>query len=68
MLFRSHNGLMIIINKYDYKNDELYYQKIKNIIFGKNDLLNTPQNSENYSNSLIDQLLERSSNNLDNQE
>lgn len=69
MLFRSHNGSMIILDKYEFKNDELYYHKIKNIKFGKNDLLNsTHQNPANYSNGLIDELLKRPSNNLNNQE
>ncbi len=69
MLFRSHNGSMIILDKYEFKNDELYYHKIKNIKFGKNDLLNsTHQNSSNYSNGLIDDLLKRTGNNLNNQE
>jgi hypothetical protein len=69
MLFRNHDGSMVIIDKYEFKNDELYYNKIKSIKFGKNVLLNSiHQNSANYSNNLIDQLLERTSNNLDNQE
>ena len=55
MLFRNRDGSMIILDKYEFKNDELYYSKIKNIKFGKNDLLNlSPKNSVNYSNSLID--------------
>jgi len=69
MLFRSHNGSMVIINKYEFKNDELYYNKVKSIKFGKNDVLNSVRiNSANYSNDLIDYLLKRSSNDLDNQE
>ena len=69
MLFRSHNGSMIILDKYEFKNDELYYHKIKTIKFGKNDLLNSSHhNSANYSNGLIDELLKRTSNNLNNQE
>lgn len=69
MLFRSHNGSMIILDKYEFKNDELYYHKVKSVKFGKNDLLNSgPQNSSNYSNGLIDRLLERPANNLENQE
>ena len=69
MLFRNHDGSMVIIDKYEFKNDELYYNKIKSIKLGKNVLLNSShQNSVNYSNNLIDQLLERTSNNLDNQE
>lgn len=69
MLFRSHNGSMVIINKYEFKNDQLYYNKMKSIKFGKNDVLNSVRiNSANYSNDLIDYLLKRSSNDLDNQE
>uniref|UniRef100_A0A6C0H9J1 Uncharacterized protein n=1 Tax=viral metagenome TaxID=1070528 RepID=A0A6C0H9J1_9ZZZZ len=68
MLFRSDTGLMVIINKYDYKNDDLYYKKIKNIKFSKNNVLNSSQNATNYSNSLIFNLLKRSGNDLDNQE
>ena len=69
MLFRSHNGSMVIIDKYEFKNDELYYNKVKSIKFGKNDFLNSRhKNFANYSNDLIDHLLERSSNNLDDQE
>jgi hypothetical protein len=69
MLFRNRDGSMIILDKYEFKNDELYYHKIKTIKFGKNDLLNSgPQNSSNYSNGLIDDLLKRTSNNLNNQE
>ena len=31
MLFRTNTGELIIINKYDFKNDKLYYQKIMEI-------------------------------------
>jgi hypothetical protein len=59
---------MIILDKYEFKNDELYYHKVKTIKFGKNDLLNSShQNFANYSNGLIDRLLERSANDLENQ-
>jgi hypothetical protein len=69
MLFRNRDGSMIILDKYEFKNDELYYSKIKNIKFGKNDLLNSsPKNSANYSNRLINALLERTGNDLENQE
>jgi hypothetical protein len=68
MLFRSHTGLMVIINKYDYKNDELYYKKIKNVKFSKNDDTLNTQTALHYSNVLIDRLLERSSDDVDNQE
>lgn len=67
MLFRNHDGSMIIINKYDYKNDELYYNKIKNIKFSKHNDKTNGKVEINYSNSLISNLLERPSNNLDNQ-
>jgi hypothetical protein len=67
MLFRSHNGLMVILDKYDFKNDELYYNKVKSIKFCKNDVLNT-QTALNYSNLLINHLLERTGNDLDKQE
>ena len=69
MLFRNRDGSMIILDKYEFKNDELYYKKIMDIKFGKNELLNsTHQNSANYSNGLIDSLLERPANDLENQE
>jgi hypothetical protein len=69
MLFRNRDGSMIILDKYEFKNDELYYHKVKSVKFGKNDLLNsTHQNSANYSNGLIDRLLERPANDLENQE
>ena len=31
MLFRTNKGELIEINKYDYPNDNLYYQKIMDI-------------------------------------
>ena len=31
MLFRTIEGELIEINKYDFKNDKLYYEKIMNI-------------------------------------
>jgi len=68
MLFRNHNGSIVILDKYEFKTDELYYKKIKDIKFGKNDLLNSRKNSINYSNGLIDNILQRTSNNFENQE
>lgn len=60
---------MVILEKYEFKNDELYYDKVKSIKFGKNNVLNlSHQNSANYSNGLIVGLLERTSNDLDKQE
>ena len=34
MLFRTIDGKLIEINKYDFKNDKLYYEKIKTIYTG----------------------------------
>jgi hypothetical protein len=31
MLFRTVDGKLIEINKYDFKNDKLYYEKIRSI-------------------------------------
>jgi hypothetical protein len=31
MLFRTGDGKLIEINKYDFKNDKLYYEKIMSI-------------------------------------
>lgn len=31
MLFRSVNGELVQINRYDFKNDKLYYEKIMQI-------------------------------------
>jgi hypothetical protein len=31
MLFRRSNGELININKYDFKNDKLYYEKIMQV-------------------------------------
>jgi hypothetical protein len=31
MLFRTLDGKLVEINKYDFKNDKLYYEKIKSI-------------------------------------
>jgi hypothetical protein len=51
MLFRDSNGNLIELNKYDFKNDKAYYQKIMEIKkqFTKS---NKPQYS-NYSNYVI---------------
>ena len=34
MLFRTIDGKLIEINKYDFKNDKLYYEKIRSIYIG----------------------------------
>lgn len=31
MLFRTVDGKLIEINKYDFKNDKIYYEKIRSI-------------------------------------
>ena len=31
MIFRDNNGNLIELNRYDFKNDKLYYQKIMEI-------------------------------------
>ena len=33
MLFRTMDGKLIEINKYDFKNDKLYYQKIMSLYY-----------------------------------
>ena len=47
MLFRDSNGNLIELNRYDFKNDKLYYQKIMEIkqLFTK---LNKNQNYSDY--------------------
>ena len=56
MLFRDINGNLIELNRYDFKNDNLYYQKI--IEIKKNTKLTDPKDS-NYSNYVINQLLKK---------
>jgi hypothetical protein len=55
MLFRDVNGNLIELNRYDFKNDKLYYQKIMEIKkqFTK---LNKSEYS-NYSKYIIQQLV-----------
>ena len=47
MLFRDSNGNLVELNRYDFKNDKLYYQKIMEIkqLFTK---LNKNQNYSDY--------------------
>ena len=52
MLFRDSNGNLVELNRYDFKNDKLYYQKIMEI---KKQF--TKSNNSNYSNYVINQLL-----------
>ena len=35
MLFRKSDGTLVEINRYDCKNDEIYYQKILDLMSGK---------------------------------
>jgi hypothetical protein len=45
MLFRKKDGTLVEINRYDYKNDEIYYQKVV-------DLINEKTNKNNGKNTL----------------
>ena len=54
MLFRDINGNLIELNRYDFKNDKLYYQKIMEI---KKQFTKSNKNEQtNYSNYVINQL------------
>ncbi len=57
MLFRDSNGNLIELNRYDFKNDKVYYQKIMEIKkqFTKSNKKEYP----NYSNYVINQLLKK---------
>ena len=39
MLFRTITGKLIKINKYDFKNDKLYYEKIMSLCIEPNKVL-----------------------------
>ena len=49
MLFRDNNGNLIELNRYDFKNDKLYYQKIMEI----KQLFTKSNKDSNYSNYII---------------
>jgi hypothetical protein len=51
MLFRDINNELIEINRYDFKNDKLYYQKIMEI--KKQFTKSTKSEYSNYSNYVI---------------
>jgi hypothetical protein len=54
MLFRDSNGNLIELNRYDFKNDKVYYQKIMEI---KKQFTKSNKNEyPNYSNYVINQL------------
>jgi len=55
MLFRDINGNLIELNRYDFKNDKLYYQKIMEI---KKQFTKSNKNEQtNYSNYVINNTL-----------
>jgi hypothetical protein len=57
MIFRDNNGNLIELNRYDFKNDKLYYQKIMEI---KKQFTKSNKNEQtNYSNYVINQLLKK---------
>ena len=49
MLFRDSNGNLVELNRYDFKNDKLYYQKIMEI----KQLFTKSNKNQNYSNYVI---------------
>ena len=49
MLFRDSNGNLIELNRYDFKNDNLYYQKIMEI----KQLFTKSNKNQNYSDYVI---------------
>ena len=57
MLFRNINGELIEINKYDFKNDKLYYQEI--IKIKKEFTKSNKSNNINYSNYIINNSLKK---------
>jgi hypothetical protein len=68
MLFRNKEGLLIEINKYDCKNDSIYYSKIsqvKNLLntnFGEKEEKNNNDDEivfTSYSNKLVKGLIEK---------
>ena len=54
MLFRDSNGNLIELNRYDFKNDKVYYQKIMEI--KKQFTKSNKKEQSNYSNYVIRQL------------
>jgi hypothetical protein len=56
MLFRDISGNLIELNRYDFPNDKLYYQKIIEI---KKITKSTELKESNYSNYVINQLLKK---------
>jgi len=57
MLFRDSNGNLIELNRYDFKNDKVYYQKIMEIMEIKKQFTKSNKKEyPNYSNYVINQL------------
>ena len=57
MLFRTVDGKLVKINKYDFKNDKLYYQQIMEI--KKEFTKSNKSNNINYSNYIINNSLKK---------
>jgi hypothetical protein len=58
MIFREHNGKLIEINKMDFNNDKLYYNKIIQTINSESNISNLYSNSTyNYNNYSINNLI-----------
>ena len=55
MLFRDSNGNLIELNRYDFKNDKVYYQKIMEI--KKQFTKSNKKEQSNYSNYVINNTL-----------
>jgi len=61
MLFRNAEGKLIELNRYDFKNDHIYYKKILHIknIFNNNNNANSPKDAAaNYSKNLIENAIQ----------
>ena len=68
MIFRNQDGKLVEINRYDYVNDSIYYNKIMNIkkknCHFQNSLNkdgDSCRSSKNYSNLLIEELIKDTS-------
>jgi len=58
MIFRNIDGILVELNRFDFKNDYLYYKKILELkqFFSKS---NQNNNSYNYSNFLINKIVNK---------